>query len=125
MRKDAKILIVEDDETLHKMYLRLFSNKGYTILDAFNGKAAVEITEKEQPDYVIMDLRMPVMMGDEAIKRIRALPIKQPYILVLTNSYKEMVEATALAKGADEVVQKDLMLPKELRKKIEDKLKER
>ncbi|MDH5721388.1 MAG: ATP-binding protein [Spirochaetia bacterium] len=85
--KEGKILIVDDvdgNRTLLKAYLK---DQKLSIIEAENGREAVEKTKKEIPDIILMDLKMPVMNGDEAIELIKKdQKTKNIPILVLTAS---------------------------------------
>jgi CheY-like chemotaxis protein len=83
-----KLLIVDDIESNRKLLIRLLENSGYSILEAANAKAALEIVENQQPDLVMMDIRMPVMNGDEALKKMRKNPslAKIPVIAITANA---------------------------------------
>ncbi len=71
----ATILIVEDEdyllEGLHDLLTYGSAERTYRCLTASNGKQALAILEKEQPDLIISDVRMPVMNGYELLKRTR------------------------------------------------------
>lgn len=62
----ATILIVDDNEENRKLIIDLLAHSSLTILQAENGKEAVEMANKFLPDVIIMDLRMPVMDGYDA-----------------------------------------------------------
>jgi len=67
-----KILVVEDNEDNRRILVyRLRKIGDFEILEAQNGLEAIEMTEKHAPDLIFMDLKMPVMDGWEATKRIR------------------------------------------------------
>src|SRR5512138_3454410 len=75
-RVSAKLAIVDDERDLVDVYLRLFRLKRLDVcFVAGNGAEAVELYGKAaaRPDIVIMDNRMPLMNGVEAMKRIRAM----------------------------------------------------
>ena len=65
------VLIVDDVEDYHKL-MRLLMRHAARILSAFDGQEAVELARRERPDLILMDLRMPVLDGFEAIGRIKA-----------------------------------------------------
>jgi CheY-like chemotaxis protein len=74
-----RVLIVED--TPENMYAlkRVFQHEGFEIIEATNGHEAVQKSEEEKPDLILMDMRLPGLSGYEATERIRqklpALPI--------------------------------------------------
>ena len=66
------ILIVDDDEVNLLLLNALLVREGYKILQATNGREAVDTFERESPDLVLLDLMMPVMDGYEAARIIKA-----------------------------------------------------
>jgi CheY-like chemotaxis protein len=64
-----KILIAEDYKPLTDLYNTWLKDE-FEVIDAYNGKEAVEKYKEHRPDLVVMDVRMPVKGGDEAIKEI-------------------------------------------------------
>lgn len=82
----TKIAIIEDDAVISQMYRMKFEADGFDVQLADNGKSGVEMVEKFAPDIVLLDIQMPEMSGDEALRQIR----KQPWganipVIVLTN----------------------------------------
>ena len=68
-----KILVVEDNEDNRRILVyRLRKIGDFDIIEAQNGLDAIEMTEKHSPDLIFMDLKMPVMDGFEAIRRLKA-----------------------------------------------------
>lgn len=65
-----RILIVEDNADLRRLYAIGLNQRGYEVKLAANGAEAVDRTLAEQPDVIILDLQMPVMDGWEFIERI-------------------------------------------------------
>jgi DNA-binding response OmpR family regulator len=65
-----KILIVDDDPAIARYLTTLFEDNGYQICTAENGKEAVEIFEKEQPDLITLDLEMPEEWGPRFFRKI-------------------------------------------------------
>lgn len=68
-----KILIAEDEKVTRLMLGNILRKEGFQIIEAGNGKEAVEIFKKESPSVVILDLEMPVMGGSEAIGILKGI----------------------------------------------------
>ena len=79
------ILIAEDISSNYQFINILLRNEGCNVLHAMNGYEAVEMTQSQPVDLILMDLKMPVMDGQTAIKEIRKFKPDIP-IIVLTAS---------------------------------------
>ncbi|MDD2425947.1 MAG: hybrid sensor histidine kinase/response regulator [Bacteroidales bacterium] len=104
---DYSILIVDDVDANVLLLKLLISKSGYKTLTAFNGKEALEVIEKFNPDLVLLDIMMPVMDGQEVAKRMRELPGHEetPIIfLSALNSTEDVVQGFRL--GAADYVSK-------------------
>lgn len=85
-----KIVIVEDDRTLQQMYQFKLENVGFRVKTANNGQEGLEVIEKFAPHMVLLDLRMPVMSGDEMLEKMRSTDWGAlPRVIVLTNISKD------------------------------------
>ena len=69
-----KILIVEDSPLNMKLLEMVLRAKSYTLLKATDGKEALDIAVREQPDLIIMDIQLPKMSGLEVARRLRETP---------------------------------------------------
>jgi CheY-like chemotaxis protein len=69
MSDRAKVLVAEDYKPLVELY-NVWLKDQYEVIAAYNGQEAVDKFREHRPDLVIMDVRMPVKGGDEAIKEI-------------------------------------------------------
>ncbi len=69
-----KILIVDDDEELHILYGLYLRGESFQILKAYNGKEAFDVMNKETPDLIVLDMIMPVMDGEEFLKKLHHEP---------------------------------------------------
>lgn len=80
--KEAKILVAEDEEVNYQYIKRVFNELGVeNILRAYNGQEAVEICQKDKDvNLIMMDLKMPILNGFEATKKIKAISPNIPII---------------------------------------------
>ncbi|CAN2043879.1 histidine kinase [Candidatus Magnetomoraceae bacterium gMMP-13] len=102
-----RILIVDDRKTNRLLLFRLLTLPGFEIREAENGKDAVEIWEKWEPHLICMDMRMPVMDGYEATKRIKStIKGQATAIIAVTASVFEEERAVVLSAGCDDFVRK-------------------
>ena len=76
-----KILIVDDEESIRLLYKEELEEDGFVVELAKNGKEALEKLPLFEPDLITLDIKMPVMDGIEALKRIRELDRQLPIIL--------------------------------------------
>ncbi len=70
--KKALVLVVDDFADNREMYSEYLSFSGYEVIEATNGKEAIEAAQQRMPDIIIMDLSLPVMDGWEATRRLKA-----------------------------------------------------
>lgn len=82
------LLIAEDDAANYKLFEAILK-KHYKLLHAWNGLEAVEMFTAENPDVILMDIKMPVMDGYEAISAIRKLSPDIPIVAVTAFAYPE------------------------------------
>ena len=101
-------MLVTDDEPITRMLVKLLLEKAdFEVLEAANGRDAVEIAAREHPDLVLIDLNMPEMDGYEAIARMRKdMSLATMPILVLTSEEGPGVERRVLQLGADDYIMK-------------------
>ena len=78
----ATLLLIDDDQVVRASLAAYLEDSGFTVLQAANGLQGLEVFEREQPDLVICDLRMPQVDGLELIRRINALQVETPVIVV-------------------------------------------
>ena len=102
-----KILVVDDKWNNRQVLVKLLSPLGFEVREASNGQQAVELVESYCPDLIWMDVRMPVMDGYEATKRIKATAKGQKTAIVaLTASSLEEERAVMLSAGCDDFIRK-------------------
>lgn len=120
----AKILIVEDDNFLLKMYRKRFQLEGFQVEVAQDGEEGLSKIKSFSPDLVLMDVMLPKMNGLEAISRAKADPqISKIPILVLTNLSTTDDAGTAVQKGATGVLIKSDVTPSQVLAKVKEILR--
>ena len=80
--KKAHILAVDDEEDFLQMIRQTIERHGYRVSIASSGELAVELMQRDPPDVVLLDLKMPVMSGPMILKEIRKLDEHLPVIIV-------------------------------------------
>jgi CheY-like chemotaxis protein len=107
-----RILVVEDREVSRVLLVQLLTAVGFEVRVAANGREAVAVCKAWKPHLIWMDIRMPVMDGYEATKRIKAQAQAQvgswpaPVIIALTAHGFEEERGAILAAGCDDLVRK-------------------
>jgi len=99
-----KVLVIDDEPPIRKLLRMGLETQGYQILDASNGKRALELMS-DKPDLVILDLGLPDMQGLELLRQIRAARKDVP-VVVLSSRGDEVAKVAALDQGADDYVTK-------------------
>jgi len=106
-REIPRILVAEDKEESRQLLGKVLKRVGFQVREAVNGKEAVEIFEEWQPHFIWMDIRMPVMDGLEATRRIKeTIAGKSAIVAALTAHALEEEREQILAKGCDDFVRK-------------------
>ena len=83
----SSILLAEDDESIRKSFKRILLLYVSEVYEATNGEEAFELYEKNKPDILITDIKMPKLNGLEFIKKIRQVDTKIP--IIVTSAYTD------------------------------------
>ena len=66
-----KILVVEDDNTIHKIIKDILKKEYYIVISAYSGTEAISIIENDNIDLILLDLMLPGINGEDIVKRIK------------------------------------------------------
>lgn len=111
----TKILIVEDDPLMSRMYQKIFSFEGYDVVMAGDGEEGLEKIRELKPTLVLLDVMMPKLNGLQVLEKLKLDPeTKAIPVVMLTNLAGQQDAETALAKGAVKYIVKSEHEPKEI-----------
>ena len=114
-----KILIIEDEHFLLDMYRTKFECEGYKVLTAQDGKEGLNITKKEHPDLILLDIVMPIMDGYDFLHKVRNnKEIKDLKIYIFSNLGQASEIKKGINEGADGYLIKANLTPNQLAKKV-------
>ncbi|WP_244935943.1 ATP-binding protein [Leptospira bouyouniensis] len=108
----TKILIADDDPINIKVSKMFLKKLGYLALIAENGNQTLKVVEKEEPNFILLDVQMPDIDGIQVTQRIRKNKnlIKQPIIIALTANVMEEDKEKCLKSGMDDLLIKPLLM---------------
>lgn len=108
------VLVCDDDELLVELLIFRLENKGYRVLVARDGAEAVALALQQLPDAVILDTMMPVMDGQQVLRRLRETPETSAIpVVMLTARKQERDIVDAFGLGASDYLVKPF-IPEEL-----------
>lgn len=111
----AKVLIIEDDPLMSRMYQKIFTFEKYEVVMAKDGQEGLDLARSEKPTVVLLDVMMPKMNGFQVLEKLKSDPdTKAMPIIMLTNLAGEQDAETALAKGAVKYIVKSEYEPKQV-----------
>lgn len=115
----SKILLIEDDSLIVKIYTTRLKADGYDVVSADNGELGISKAGQEVPDLILLDVMMPVVDGFTVLKTLReSEQFKSTPIIVYSNLGQEAESKRALELGATEFITKANISPTELVNKI-------
>ncbi|MBP7118750.1 response regulator transcription factor [Candidatus Woesebacteria bacterium] len=114
-----KILIVEDDPLLTKMYTTKFITEGFDVDSAADGEEGLAKATTVHPNFIVLDVMMPKLSGIDMLSRLRATEAgKDIPVIVLSNLSQEEEAKKALSLGAKEYLIKANFTPSEVVTKV-------
>jgi len=116
----AKLLIIEDDPLISRMYNRLFALEGFEVETANNGQEGLE-KSKNGPSLILLDVMMPTMNGLQTLEALKKDPQTQAIpVIMLSNLTGEQDAEEALNKGAVKYIIKSAYEPEDIVKMIRE-----
>jgi DNA-binding NtrC family response regulator len=100
------VLIVDDQPTIRKSLRHLLERKGYHALEANSGAAAVQAAQAEEPEVILLDLKLPDGDGLEVLERLQGV-CPEAAVILLTGHGSVETAVTAIKKGAEDFLEKD------------------
>ncbi len=110
-----RLLFIEDDDDIRLVLRLALEDEGYVVTEARDGRSGLAAFEREEPDLVLLDLRLPDIQGFEVCRTLRAKSIVPIMIVTAQTDTYDLV--VGLEAGADDYVTKPV-IPKELAARI-------
>jgi CheY-like chemotaxis protein len=102
-------LVIEDNENNMVLITRLLEKSGYQVLKARTGKQGIEIAIQERPDFIILDIQLPDIMGTDVLHKIRSTDVSNNVPVIAMTSYAMAGDREKLmAAGCDGYVEKPI-----------------
>lgn len=118
-----KILVIEDEATLHRALLEYLVSEGFDVLSALDGEIGVVMAKKEKPDLVLLDIILPKKDGYQVMMELKKNPAtKSIPIILLTNLESPEDIQKAFDKGATTYLIKSDYKLEDVVKKIKETL---
>jgi two-component system, chemotaxis family, chemotaxis protein CheY len=101
-RHRARVLVVDDDEALRELLRTDLTDRGYAVETVAHGAAALEILKRQEPNVIVVDLKMPIMDGWSFVEQLRRNSAGRPLpaIILLTATRDGEASAKRLAVDA-------------------------
>lgn len=101
----VKVLVADDERPIREGCQRVLTSRGYEVLLAENGQKALEVIEADRVDILLLDLKMPVMGGEEVLEKVRVLRPDIP-VIIITGHGTVDTAVECMKKGAYDFITK-------------------
>ena len=103
------MLVVEDNDEASFLLRTVLTRKGYRVVEAWDGKQAIEVAETEELDLILLDLHLPRLNGLGVIHRLRQnQKLETVPIVIVTGQDPEKYRGSAIAEGCDDFLIKPI-----------------
>jgi two-component system cell cycle response regulator len=109
----VKILLVEDSKPIRRANEEALVKAGYEVITAEDGETAVQLARDRKPDLVLLDMILPRMSGPEVLERLKIDARTADIPVVVVSSLSEKNRDRLLQAGADEYLEKNLLMPRQ------------
>lgn len=114
-----KVLVVEDDKMILDMYTLKFTQEGYEVVQAENGKDGLEMAKQHHPDIILLDIILPQMDGFTVLKSLKSdKSLKNIPVILLTNLGQDGDVKKGLELGAVDYLIKANFTPSQVVDKV-------
>ena len=122
--KPKKILLVEDDRSLARMYTTKLEKSGYTVQTVVGGKDCIDVVAVFKPDVILLDIIIPQMDGFAVLQSLKSNPaMKNVVVILLTNLGQDEDIEKEKSLGAHDYLVKSQFTPAEIVARMEAALK--
>jgi two-component system, OmpR family, alkaline phosphatase synthesis response regulator PhoP len=89
-RMKQTLVVIEDDKPIRDMYVWKLKAEGFKVFNADNGQSGISVIEEVRPDLILLDIRMPIMGGDDMLEKLRSTDWGSSIrVIILTNLSKD------------------------------------
>lgn len=121
----GKILTIDDEAGFVELIKNYFSLRGYEVFTALHGAIGLSIIEKEKPDIVLIDLKMPGIDGDQVFRQMKKIHPEGKAIMITAFRDEGETEKKFLDMGVFAYFEKPITSMKALEKVIEEAVKQK
>jgi len=116
----ARVAIIEDEVAIRRMYAMKLQFADFEVCEAGDGEEGLIVIEREKPDLVLLDLRMPKMSGDEMLRELRSKEWGESIpVIILTNISKDEAPRTLWHLGISDFIIKANSTPQKVLESVE------
>jgi PAS domain S-box-containing protein len=108
--RQRRVLVVDDDYHVRPTLARLLQRGGFQVSEAADGRTGLELIERNPPDLVLLDIRMPDIDGYEVLRQLKLNPLHQhiPVVILTASDLGKSAQQRALALGAVRYLEKPI-----------------